>query len=172
MKTIVNVIFVALFTFGLCTSVFAIHETMPSETQITLPGANATALYEYIVKLNPYTRWELWPGKGKLYKGKEPHGALLTTYVNDTAFRSAKGKTAMTDGAIIVKENYTSSKKMAALTVMYKLKGYNPSYGDWFWAKYTPEGKVEASGNVKGCIDCHGVKKDNDFIYTGEVKKK
>lgn len=160
-----------LFAFCFFTSAFAIHETMPSETQITLPGANAAALYNYIIKLDPYTRWELWPRKGKLYKGTEPHGSLLTTYVNDAAYRSAKGKTAMTDGAIIVKENYTSDKKLVALTVMYKLKGYNPSYGDWFWAKYTPEGKVEASGNVKGCIDCHLAKKDNDFIYTGEVKK-
>jgi len=172
MKTIVNVIFVTLFTFGLCASAFAIHETMPSETQITLPGPDAAALYKYITQLDAYTRWQLWPGKGKLYKGKEPHGSLLTTYVNETAHRSAKDKTAMTDGAIIVKENYTSDKKMAALTVMFKIKGYNPASGDWFWAKYTPEGKVETSGRVKGCIDCHAAKKDNDFIYTGEVKKK
>ena len=161
-----------LFTFCLCTSAFAIHETMPSETQITLPGANAAALNSYIIKLDPYTRWELWPGKGKLYKGTEPHGSLLTTYVNDAAYRSAKGKTAMTDGAIIVKENYTSDKKLIALTVMYKIKGYNPESGDWFWAKYTPEGKVETSGRVKGCIDCHAAKKDNDYIYSGEVSKK
>jgi len=172
MKTIIKIMCAMLFAFCFTTSAFAIHETMPSETQITLPGANAAALYNYIIKLDPYPRWELWPGKGKLYKGTEPHGSLLTTYVNDTAYRSAKGKTAMTDGAIIVKENYTSDKKLIALTVMFKIKGYNPASGDWFWAKYTPEGKAEASGKVKGCIDCHAAKKDNDFIYTGEVKKK
>ena len=164
--------YAVLFTFCFCASAFAIHETMPSETQITLPGPNAAALYKYITQLDPYTRWQLWPGKGKLYKGTEPHGSLLTTYVNDTAYRSAKGKTAMTDGAIIVKENYTSDKKLVALTVMYKIKGYNPSSGDWFWAKYTPEGKVDASGRVKVCIDCHAAKKDNDYIYSGEASKK
>jgi len=172
MKTIVNIIFTIFFASGLCASAFAIHETMPSETQITLPGPNAAELYRYITTLNPYARWQLWPGKGKIYKGTEPHGSLLTTYVNDTAYRSAGEKTAMTDGAIIVKENYTAEKKLAALTVMHKIKGYNPEAGDWFWAKYTPEGKVEASGRVKVCIDCHTAKKDNDFIYTGEVKKK
>lgn len=170
MKTVVHVIFAMLFTFGLCASAFAIHETLPSETQITLPGPDATALYKYITELDPYTRWQLWPGKGKLYKGTEPHGALLTTYVNDTAYRSAKGKTAMTDGAIIVKENYTSDKKLVALTVMFKIKGYNPEAGNWFWARFAPDGTKEVSGKAKACIKCHEGRKGNDYIFSGPLK--
>ena len=77
----------------------------------------------------------------------------------------------MEDGSIIAKENYTAEKKFVALTVMYKIKGYNPTAGDWFWAKYNPDGTVAAAGRVKGCIDCHSAKKDNDYIFTGEVKK-
>lgn len=77
----------------------------------------------------------------------------------------------MADGAIIVKENYTADKKFVALSVMYNIKGYNPNGGDWFWIKYSPDGKVETVGGVKGCIDCHARKKDNDYTFTGDMKK-
>ena len=114
------------------------------------------------------------PAKGKLYKGTEPHGALLTTYVNNPALAAIKGKKGtMPAGAIVVKENYMPDKKLAAITVMYKVAGYNPEGGDWFWAKYTPDGKVEAegkSGMADMCIGCHGKAKGNDFLYTGELK--
>jgi hypothetical protein len=170
MKTATKVIYIMLFTLGLCASAFAIHETVPSETQITLPGPNAAALYKYITQSDPYTRWKLWPGKGKLYKGVEPHGSLLTTYVNDTAYRSAKGKSAMTDGAIIVKENYTSDKKLVALTVMYKIKGYNPANNDWFWARFAADGKTEVSGKAEACIKCHINKKENDYIFSAPLR--
>ncbi|TAL24954.1 MAG: hypothetical protein EPN94_06195 [Nitrospirae bacterium] len=158
-----------IFVLGFSVIANAIHETIPSETQIPLPGPNAEKLYEYIVRYKPYTEWELWPKKGKFYEGAEPHGAPLTTFVNDAAFHSIFEKKGMADGSIIVKENI-ADKKSVTLTVMYKIKGYNPDAGDWFWAKYNPDGKVEASGKVKGCIDCHSKMKDNDYIFTGKVK--
>jgi hypothetical protein len=42
-----------------------------------------------------------------------------------------------------------------AITPMYKFKGYNPEGGNWFRAQYKPDGTVEKSEKVKGCIDCH-----------------
>jgi len=170
-KIFVCVVIVA-FVLGIGLMADAIHEIIPSETIIPVPGPDAEKLNEYIVKYNPYAKWNLWPKKGRLYKGTEPHGALLTTFVNDTAYYSIKNKTGMADGSIIAKENYSADKRFGALTVMYKIKGYDPEAGDWFWAKYAPDGKVEASGKVKACIDCHGKKKDNDYIMTGDVKKK
>jgi hypothetical protein len=149
----------------------AIHEVIPSETMLPEPGPNAEKLNEYIVRYKPYTSWQMWPGKGRLYPGKEPHGSLLTTFVNDAAYYSIKEKKGMSDGSMIAKENYTADKKFVALTVMYKIKGYNPAGGDWFWVKYAPEGKVLASGKVDVCIKCHREKSDNDFIWTGEVRK-
>lgn len=147
---------------------FAIHETVPSETQLVQPPADAQKLYDYLKKV-PYTSWQLWPKKGKLYKGTEPHGALLTTYVNDIALKAIKVKKPLPEGSIIAKENYSADKKFVALTVMYKVKGFNPEAGDWFWAKYSPDGKIEASGKVKGCIDCHSKRAENDYIFTGKV---
>ena len=155
---------------GLVCVAYSIHEIIPSETQIAEPGPDAEKLNEYIVRYKPYTSWQLWPGKGRLYKAAA-HGALLTTFVNDAAYYSIKEKKGMADGSLIVKEGYTEDKKFTGIVVMYKIKGYNPGGGDWFWAKYSPEGKVLASGKVEACIKCHAEKKDNDFVWTGEVKK-
>jgi hypothetical protein len=153
MKNLIKGTMVSVFLFVLFAFAFAVHEIIPSETQLALPGPDAGQLNEYIVRYNPYTSWDLWPNKGRLYRGTEPHGSLLTTFVNDSAYYSIKNKAPMTDGAIIAKENYTADKKFVALTVM------------------APDGKVLASGKVKGCIQCHSAKKDNDYIFTGKVAK-
>lgn len=159
-----------ILSLGLCSAVPAIHETIPAESQRPLPKADATDFYNYMVRQDPYTKWQLWPGKGKFYKGTEPHGALLTTYINEAAYGSASKKSRMPDGAIIVKENYTADRKLSAISVMYKVKGYNPASGDWFWAQYAPDGSVKAEGKVGSCINCHEKRKDNDYIFTGPLK--
>ncbi|MDF1581621.1 MAG: hypothetical protein P1P74_12730, partial [Desulfuromonadales bacterium] len=51
----------------------------------SLPAADGKAVYDYITKTSPYQQWSLWPGKEKFYKGKHPHGALLTTYASEPA---------------------------------------------------------------------------------------
>ena len=53
---------------------------------------------------------------------------------------------------------------------MYKVAGYNPEASNWFWAKYSPKGEIamggKAAGKVPMCIECHGMKKANDYIMT------
>ncbi|MBI2906786.1 MAG: cytochrome P460 family protein [Chloroflexi bacterium] len=113
----------------------------------------------------------MWPGKQALYPGTEPHGALLTTYVTDGAFSAIDGKKgSIPNGSIIVKENYMPDKTLAAVTVMYKVKGYDSANNDWFWLKYAPNGAIDAQGKVGDCIACHGKRRDNDFIFTGSLK--
>ncbi|MEW6584146.1 MAG: cytochrome P460 family protein [Nitrospirota bacterium] len=173
MKRMSAGIMVTVFIFGFWAIALAIHEITPSEApelKVAMPGPDADRLREYIAVTDPYRRWKAWPGKEKLYKGTEPHGALLKTFVNDEAYWAVKDKKKMADGSIIVKENYTSDKRFVGLTVMYKVKGYNPDAGDWFWARYKPTGEVEVSGKVGACIDCHGKKKDNDYIMTETVR--
>ncbi len=169
-KKIILSILISLIFLGLTLSANAIHKIIPSETTIPKPGADAEKLLDYLTMHDPYRAWDLWPKKGRLYKGTEPHGALLTTFVNNNALHSIKKKKGMAEGSIIVKENYTADKKFTSLSVMYKIKGYNPDGGDWFWAKYAPDGKIEASGMVKACIACHSQKKDNDYIFIEAVK--
>ena len=136
-----------------------------------LPAAEAQAFVEYIIQIHPYEEWPLWPGKDKLYKGTEPHGALLTTYVNESALGALKEKSgSLPAGSIIVKENYTPAKELAAVTAMYRVEGYNPQAGDFFWIKFFPDGKVDAAGKVESCIACHSSAPGEDFLFTGDVK--
>jgi len=136
-----------------------------------MPSPKADAVWTYIKKTKPYTQWDFWPGKEGMYPGQSPHGAFLKLYANPVAIQAAMaGTTEMPAGALIVKENYAKDgKTLAAVTPMYKVDGYNPDAGDWFWAKYGPDGKVQAAGKVDSCINCHAAKKQNDYIFT-EVK--
>lgn len=135
------------------------------------PEADGKALYNYITTEKNYKNWKMWPGKGELYNGTEPHGALLTTYVTDAAFSAVEGKRgSIPDGSIIVKENYMPDKTLDAITVMYKIKGYDADNNDWFWAKYSPDGTVQDEGKIQGCIDCHGQRRDHDLIWTSDLK--
>ena len=150
---------------------YAIHQTIPSETFVALPGPYAEAVYNYITVEDPYKKWKLWPGKGRLYKGAHPHGALLTTYINDNAESSIRLGREMLNGSMIVKENYMETKKLEAITVMYKIQKYSPGTGDWYWIKYDKNWKVEKQGKVEECINCHSEKKSNDYVFTGEFAK-
>ncbi|NCO52059.1 MAG: cytochrome P460 family protein [Deltaproteobacteria bacterium] len=136
-----------------------------------LPQADGPAVYTYITKTNPYQQWALFPDKGKFYPGKHPHGALLTTYVNDVALAGINNKVGtLANGSIIVKENYMPDKKLGAITVMYRVKGFDAEGGDWFWAKYAADGAIAKQGKVAGCINCHAAVITNDWVFTGPVK--
>lgn len=143
--------------FGLSSS----HETAKMDD-----GKMASELWASIHDDNYRRNWKYWPGKGNLYKGTEPHGALLTTYLNDTAYEAADKKAEeLPYGSIVIKENYMPGNKIGAITVMKRVEGYNPEAGDWFWVKFAPNGEplttemdgktVTLAGKVKGCIGCH-----------------
>jgi hypothetical protein len=73
----------------------------------------------------------------------------------------------MPDGAIIAREHYGKDKKtLMAVTPMYRIKGYNPEGGDWYLGKYGADGSVQKAGKAKGSIQCHNVKKADDWIFT------
>lgn len=146
-------------------------EQMPA---MAMPQASGSALWAYLQGVDYRTNWRLWPGKGEKYPGTEPHGMLLTTYVNDVgydAITNAAG--AMAANTIVVKENYMPDGTLAAITTMYKVEGYNPEAGDWHWVKFLPDGRVDmdgmAQGKVEMCIGCHGGRADNDYLFTGSL---
>ena len=132
-----------------------------------MPEPNARSVWKHVENQNYQRNWSYWPGKGELYKGTEPHGVLLTTYVNPLAQGALTNRAAeLPAGAIIVKENYSPKKELAAVTVMYKARdGYNPDHNNWFWLKRLPDGKVEASGKAESCQACHGASK-HDYLMT------
>jgi hypothetical protein len=141
-----------------------------AEAPVPLPDTTAAAVWEHLQDRDYRGSWALWPGKGELYSGGEPHGMLLTTYVNETA-RGVLESTdsVMPPGAILVKENFMPDSTLAAVTVMYKSQGYDPEHHDWWFMKRLADGTVEASGRVEGCQDCHGGAADNDYILTSNL---
>jgi mono/diheme cytochrome c family protein len=141
-----------------------------SRQQQTTPTDDAThaeEIWQQLQEAGYQESWSTVPGKGKLYAGQPPHGALLTTYLNAPALSAAEltpGE--LPEGAILVKENYNADEELTAVTVMEKRPGYAPEYGDWFWARYAPDGMVQASGQVASCLACHGAVRSNDYIFT------
>jgi hypothetical protein len=133
-----------------------------------IPEPDPEALWSYITKVSPYEKWSFWPEHQGMQPGRAPHGPLHKVYVNDRALNSVKPVAQY--GSIIVKENYSKEKVLNALTVMYKIHDYNPTDGDWFWAKYTPQGKAKPFGKPAGCIGCHGTRANNDFILLHDLK--
>ncbi len=136
--------------------------------QQEMPGADAAALWTYITEQSPYTEWGFWDDHQGILAGNSPHGPYHRVYVNDVLIEAAA--VPVPNGSIQVKESFDQNKNKMNITVMYKIKDFNPEAGDWFWAKYTLEGKPDLAGKIQGCIGCHGVKAANDYITVHEIK--
>lgn len=125
------------------------------------------------LKQAQYRNWASLPGvPADGYPGNSPHGERVKLYVNRTA---AAGQDGFRTGSILVKENYDASgDNLMAVTVMYRSEGFAPESGDWYWAKYEPDGRVSAmnnmrvSGRVGMCIDCHRSAEGNDFVFAND----
>jgi len=137
------------------------------EAKWAMPAADGAALWAHMTNESPYLGWGIWPGQIVPVRGKSPHGEWIRVLANPIALKALReGKDVLPDGAIIMKENYNGEKQLVALTPMYKVTGFNPEGGDWFWVKYTPDGTVLGEGKMKGCIDCHTkVKTKKDWIF-------
>lgn len=154
----------------------ATPETQPAATQpaMEMPDTTAEAVWAFIQE-NDYTSWAHFPGTGDQYQGQEPHGMLLTTYVNETALTAleAGAPISIPEDGFVIKENYSPEGMLGAVTVMYKVPGYNADHNDWWWAKYLPDGSLdtapngmEMEGRVPGCQSCHIQAADNDYVIT------
>jgi len=143
----------------------------------------ANELWDKIQSENYWANWKKWPDKEAFYKGSEPHGALLTTYVNDAALKTIIDKEGqMPPEAIIITENYMPDKTLDSITIMHKIEGFNPKVNDWFWVKFGPDGKIATAekygqtlnlaGKVATCIECHGGQSANDYIFTSPLEVK
>ena len=134
-----------------------------------MPDTNPEALWNYITKVSPYTKWSYWPDHQGVQMSRAPHGTLHRVYVNDRAMKSAGPP--LQYGSIEVMENYQGEgEALHNITVMYKAYGYNPPDGDWYWAKYTADGKPIEHGKPRSCIGCHGTRAKNDFVVVHEFK--
>ena len=161
-KTVTGIVFVLILFFAVGTAM---------SEKGSCPAPKAEPFWEHVTETNPYQGWGYWPEHEGIYPGQSPHGAFLKLYANSIALKALReGQIPLPYGSMIMKANYAKDRKtLMALTPMYKVKDYNPEAGDWFWAKYKPNGEVQAAGKVGGCIDCHRAKKDHDWLFT-EIK--
>lgn len=129
-------------------------------------------LWDWLQRSN-YKNWKGANGQAPDFqKGESPHGVLIKTYVDKVASRNIKD---LPPGSVIVKENYSPDKKLMAITVMQRSKGYDPEHGDWYYAKYNPDGKIATTppemksmpvaGKFMMCIECHSGADGNDFAF-------
>jgi hypothetical protein len=116
------------------------------------------------------------PGKEGLRKGESPHGPFVRAYANGPVLADPK---ALPSGSIIVLEDYSEDRKSrTGINIMYRVKGYDPRNGDWYWMKYLPngvlartppgEGNAPIAGRAMGCIDCHRRAGAGDFVFSND----
>jgi len=151
-----------------CLAVALMMSVAPFTVAEEMPGPDGAAVWNHISKVSPYTEWGQWADHGGMLAGRAPHGKFHKVFVNKQGLDSKTPP--LQYGAIEVKENYSKAKELKAITVMYKVKGFNPDSGDWFWAKYSPTGEVLKAGKPKGCIGCHSTRVANDFVLVHEFK--
>ena len=125
------------------------------------------------VQRNNYKQWNGGDGQApEFQEGESPHGALIKTYASAVAATNLKN---LPNGSVIVKENYSPDKKLMAITVMHRSKGYDPQHGDWYYAKYMPNGKIAKTppelksmpiaGKFMKCVECHSGAEGGDFAF-------
>lgn len=137
----------------------------PSTSALELSEINGAVLWKRISTEADYKTYSFWPDHEGIQPGQAPHGVYHKIYINKVLSEALpSGDRVLPEGAIIVKENLDSEKSLDAITVMVKVKNYNSDAGDWFWAKYTPEGEILAEGTPGGCIACHEGMDENDYI--------
>lgn len=148
---------------------------VPEPEEAALPKATGVSLFTYVTDTSAYSEWGTWPAddfndfSGLLTSGA-PHGGIVRIFVNDVALAAAEDFTGeLPLGSIILKENYTGTMvdepgDLDALTIMYKVEGYNPDQGDWYWLKVLADGTIAAEGKVAGCIGCHGQANNKDYV--------
>ena len=135
------------------------------------PKTEGKDLWNHITVVEPYNGFSYIPGHQGMYQSRGEHGAYIKTFVNDLALKSLREKMGvMRPGSVIVTENYNTEKQLVAITAMYKVEGYDPDHGDWFWVMYSPGGAVEEEGKVRFCIACHAQRDYNDYVFSDEVR--
>ena len=149
-----------------CTGV----ETEPLLDPIAAADISAQSLWERITEESDYTEYSFWPGHEGEKPGQSPHGVVHRIYVNRTLLEGLPAADARApDGSIVVKDNLNAARELVAITVMAKVEGYAPETGDWFWARYAPDGTVQAAGAIASCIVCHQGVASNDYVIVQQL---
>jgi hypothetical protein len=130
-------------------------------------------------EMSGYRIWAPYPERAGFQDSNAPHGALVRFFLNETA---AADPATPRDQYLIVKENFAAPDEgaLGAITVMKRIAGYSPDAGDWFFAKYEPDGRVARNpqgwplagrvglGADAACVGCHAGADGGDFFFTND----
>lgn len=142
------------------------------QTQGVAAQSAALDLWSQITIQEDFRTWPLLPGTTAQQPGMMPHGAFVSLYY------SGGDAQAPSAGMTVVKDNFDAQGNLAATTVMSKQPGFDPANGDWFYARYNPdgtvfvnEGGVMFAGAVEpapgaGCIGCHRGATGSDYLFS------
>ncbi|MFN0101206.1 MAG: cytochrome P460 family protein [Bryobacteraceae bacterium] len=154
-----------------CHNAVASNDLLYTGSIAPLPEPRSATVWPYLQAQDYQKKWTLMPGTTAQMPGNSPHGALITTYVNDIALNAITAKRGtIPPGGMVLKENYMPDRTLAAVTLMYKAEGFNPDGNDWYWMQRTANGMVPAEGRVAGCINCHSANAGNDFLFLSPLK--
>jgi len=136
----------------------------PTESATVPTGA---ALFRSITEVDPYTNWAQFPEAEGVVPSLPPHGEMSETRINNVVVSGMENFSGtLGDGAIIVKRSVGGDTDEAeALTIMWKVSGFDPANNDWFWANITESGVVNAQGTIETCVRCHNAARGNDFVF-------
>lgn len=128
-----------------------------------LPKPEAEAVWKYFTNQNNYRSWSHFEGDEGIQPGIAPHGPAHAVFINKEMATSPRNKAR--HGSLVVKESYGRDIQLKNYTIMYKYEGYNPEAGDWFWAKYSPQGELSDQGKIAFCIECHAKRDKTDYLF-------
>ena len=141
------------------------------------PPPDAQALWKAITAPPGFQKWGTWSALREQRRSRcaTAYGYYARVFANDIALK-AKGSP-LPPGSIVVREGmgmgtntYAPNGQIHAYTVMYKVPGFNPKGGDWFWASYSGTGQVRDAGALSECIKCHQSAWQNDYLLGVELK--
>ena len=140
----------------------------PDDMSMAPSSPSAAKLFTMITETDPYEAWAQFPEVEGIIESAAPHGPMARIFINsivEAALNDFTGRLPV--GSVIVKENLgeSTSEKADALTIMWKVEGFDPGNNDWFWTNVTPSGNVNAEGSIEGCLSCHSGSRDNDFVF-------
>jgi len=159
-----NVLFVFFCIFCLISCKPAKKQETKNFVPLTHDEINGESLWNRINLEDNFKTWSSWPDYEGIRPGQSPHGRFHKIYINEVLAKALPVSNNIAPmGSIIIKENYNSDKNILNYTVMAKIDGYNPTQGDWFWASYEKDGKINIEGKPSMCIDCHA-SSPSDFV--------
>ena len=115
------------------------HEEMEEEIDRAGPPELAAEVWGLIHTEGYKEHWKMVPGKDAYYESGD--GKLVTTYLNEKAYKAVENGEVMPPGSIVVSENYDLEKTLKSISVKSRIPGYDEAKDDWFSVTYDPDGK-------------------------------